>query len=188
MEIDRNTWEFGLSQIEDWLNGERETFRAHLSAALTLCESPIEQRMLAALAFCPMPAGAGGGRPLPGLRPSRPKPDAWESLGNDEGDCAWILPQQVVLGYRVDFMLVVRPSYVDRRVLIVVECDGHDFHERTKEQAQKDRSRDRALTAAGFQVFRFTGSEIFRDARRCAGEIGRYLWDLSQKGFDDGSA
>lgn len=56
---------------------------------------------------------------------------------------------------------------------MVVECDGHDYHERTKEQAASDKSRDRRLQAAGWLVFRFTGSEIFRDARACADEVLR---------------
>ena len=33
-----------------------------------------------------------------------------------------------------------------------MECDGHDFHERTKEQASSDKKRDRSLQAAGFLV------------------------------------
>jgi very-short-patch-repair endonuclease len=54
---------------------------------------------------------------------------------------------------------------------IIVECDGHDFHDRTKEQAQRDKSRDRALTARGWRVLRFTGSELYRNAESCVAEI-----------------
>lgn len=54
---------------------------------------------------------------------------------------------------------------------LIVECDGHDFHERTKEQAKRDRSRDRRATLAGRDVMRFTGSELWRDPWGCAGEI-----------------
>jgi hypothetical protein len=49
------------------------------------------------------------------------------------------------------------PTWVD------LECDGHDFHERTKEQAERDKERDRNIQAAGWEVARFTGSEITRD-------------------------
>lgn len=70
---------------------------------------------------------------------------------------------------RVDFAIVSR----DYR--LAVEVDGHDFHERTKEQAARDRSRDRALLANGWQVLRFTGSEVWRDPDRCAAEIKRTL-------------
>ncbi len=65
--------------------------------------------------------------------------------------------------YRVDFAIIG-----ERRV--VVELDGHDFHERTKEQAKNDKSRDRVLSASGWTVLRFTGSEIFSNASRCATE------------------
>ncbi len=57
----------------------------------------------------------------------------------------------------------------------VIECDGHDFHERTKEQAQRDKKRDRELQAAGYKVFRFTGSEIWRSRGECITKsIGAY--------------
>jgi very-short-patch-repair endonuclease len=39
--------------------------------------------------------------------------------------------------------------------------------ERNKEQAAKDKSRDRELAGMGIQVMRFTGSEIHRDAAKC---------------------
>lgn len=71
--------------------------------------------------------------------------------------------QQVQIGpYRVDFLVTgSMPS-------TIVECDGHDWHERTKEQAARDKKRDRWLQAQGHRVFRFTGSEIHRRAIYCA--------------------
>lgn len=53
---------------------------------------------------------------------------------------------------------------------IVIECDGHDFHEKTKEQAAHDKARDRDLQSRGYRVFRFTGSEIHRDPVACVYE------------------
>ena len=58
---------------------------------------------------------------------------------------------------------------------VVVECDGHDFHERTKEQAAHDRQRDRWMQTAGWSVLRFTGSEIRRDPHGCAREVVEFL-------------
>lgn len=50
---------------------------------------------------------------------------------------------------------------------IAVELDGHDFHERTKEQvAQRDR-RDRLLQAAGWRILHFSGAEFHRDPLAC---------------------
>lgn len=78
-----------------------------------------------------------------------------------------ICPQAQIGPYRVDFL--IRQS--DLEQAIVVECDGHDFHERTKEQAMADRSRDRALQVEGYQVMRFTGAEIYRDPFDVTNEV-----------------
>jgi very-short-patch-repair endonuclease len=74
-----------------------------------------------------------------------------------------VMCQQKIGPYRVDF------AFPDCRV--VVECDGHDYHEKTKEQARRDKRRDRYLTGEGWRVYRFTGSEIFQNADRCVAEI-----------------
>jgi len=79
-------------------------------------------------------------------------------------DSLSIRSQVSVADYRADFVI----GYAGRRA--VVECDGHDFHERTKRQARRDRKRDRDLQAAGYAVLRFTGSEIWGDVVACARE------------------
>ena len=53
---------------------------------------------------------------------------------------------------------------------MVIECDGHNFHERTKEQASSDKERDRTLQKFGLLVFRYTGSDIWGDVFGCAHE------------------
>lgn len=77
-----------------------------------------------------------------------------------------VFEQQMICDCRVDFFIPA-PNGEG----LVIECDGHDFHERTKRQAKRDRSRDRAFQQAGYTVFRFTGSEIYNDAWECAGQI-----------------
>lgn len=52
----------------------------------------------------------------------------------------------------------VRDVEADKQM--IVECDSHDFYERTKEQASKDKERDRALQSVSFLVFRFSGADI----------------------------
>lgn len=81
------------------------------------------------------------------------------------GDVLQVYPQVEVGPYRFDFLLTTRTS---ESVVLVVECDGHEFHERTKEQAAKDRARDRRAQQWGAVVFRFTGSELHHDANACA--------------------
>ena len=56
---------------------------------------------------------------------------------------------------------------------VVVECDGHGFHEKTKEQARRDKARDRDLHAMGCPVIRFTGSELVANPI----EKGRWVVD-----------
>lgn len=75
--------------------------------------------------------------------------------------------------YRVDFLLQLHHLGQTRN--IVIECDGHDYHERTKEQAARDRSRDRELSTMGYSVLRFTGSEIYRDSFRCGQSVQDFL-------------
>jgi len=72
-------------------------------------------------------------------------------------------PQYELLGYRADF------AWPESK--IVIEADGHEYHERTKEQAARDRKRDRVMQRAGWMVLRFTGSEIHADAAACAREV-----------------
>lgn len=80
-----------------------------------------------------------------------------------------ITPQAKVGRFTVDFLFSCHlKGKVDH---VVVECDGHDFHEKTKDQAQRDKSRDRDLAAKGYTVLRFTGSEIYRDSKKCAEEV-----------------
>lgn len=91
-----------------------------------------------------------------------------------------ITPQAQIDKFRVDFLLV--DTHYGTRV--VIECDGHDFHERTKEQARKDRSRDRDLQAKGYLVLRYTGSEIWANPWACVEDVQEKIWDLSRYGVD----
>lgn len=89
-----------------------------------------------------------------------------------------VQPQVQLPDWRVDHLMHAYADWarepsggVEGWRRLIVECDGHDFHERTKEQAAKDRSRDRWAQANGYDIFRFTGSEIWRDPMGCAGQI-----------------
>lgn len=84
-----------------------------------------------------------------------------------------IIPQEKIVcndkKYRVDFLIVIRNN--EKTLSFVIECDGHDFHEKTKEQAKKDKKRDRDLMLLGYLVIRFAGSEIFENPDSCAREV-----------------
>lgn len=79
----------------------------------------------------------------------------------------WVYPQMRIGRYCADFVLNVR-HYRGGAVVGVIECDGHDFHEKTKEQAQHDKVRDRYFQSLGLIVLRYTGAELFRDPIACA--------------------
>lgn len=89
---------------------------------------------------------------------------------SDFGKAAVLCVPQLEVGpYRADIVLFdLKRSTSEMQYALVIECDGHDFHERTKEQAAYDRSRDRDMQLAGYEVIRFTGHEINRDAYACA--------------------
>jgi very-short-patch-repair endonuclease len=72
-----------------------------------------------------------------------------------------IYPQAKIGDYRADFLVVGRRK-------VAIECDGHDFHERTKEQARRDKARDRYFASQRIAVARFTGSEIWANPIHCA--------------------
>jgi len=76
---------------------------------------------------------------------------------------------------RVDFVLRKRGT----SVRLAVELDGHEWHEKTKEQSQRDKSRDRRLTRSLYTVVRFTGSETHIDPIGVANEVAQILDSLT---------
>lgn len=74
----------------------------------------------------------------------------------------------------VDFAIFV--PQISRLVpLVVVECDGHDFHERTREQASNDNRRDRTLQRLCIPVLRFTATDVLRNKCDVAREIAEFV-------------
>ncbi|MBS6461651.1 MAG: DUF559 domain-containing protein [Clostridium sp.] len=85
--------------------------------------------------------------------------------------------QREIEKYRVDFFFIIPHEQG-----IIIECDGHDFHEKTKEQAKYDKQRDRFLMSKGYKVLHFTGSEIYNDFDKIRSEIYDFLkneWGLN---------
>lgn len=147
------------------------------SLALSRCESEIEKMLMVAL-FSVARAAENTTFLL----------SEWDFRELEKSQLGtFIEPQFKIDKYRADFRLIyvdhkpdwenkrehngqMIPGFKTVRSEILIECDGHDFHERTKEQARRDRARDREFQRLGYKVFRFTGSEIFADPIRCANE------------------
>ena len=71
--------------------------------------------------------------------------------------------------YRVDFLC----KYMDREYII--ECDGHNFHEKTKEQVIYDKKRERFLISTGRKVLRFSGTEILNESYKIVDELCEFF-------------
>lgn len=123
------------------------------------CDSPIELMLGTAILTGWNLASGFNGPPFVGLP-------------NELDPAALILrPQYTWESYRIDFAILT----AEGEIVAFIECDGHEFHERTKEQAERDRSRDRKIQEAGLPILRFTGREIFRDPGECASQILTFI-------------
>lgn len=82
-----------------------------------------------------------------------------------------LAPQYKWNNYRIDWAVQLKGEKKNTSDLFFIECDGHDFHERTKEQAERDRRKDRLIQQAGIPIMRFTGREIYRSPAACATQV-----------------
>lgn len=76
-------------------------------------------------------------------------------------------PQMPVGPYRIDFTLTEIPDAPT--VKVAIELDGHDYH-KSVGQRNWDTERDRYLMRNGWQVIRFTGSQVYQDTQKCVEE------------------
>jgi len=114
-------------------------------------DSPVEAMMLRALIDC-------------GFR--QPASPATPSLGT-------IYQQHRIDDLRVDFAIV---RFVeDYPIGIAVEVDGYNFHQRTREQVDRDNARDNKLQRLGWTVLRYSGSRVHHDAMGCALDVADTL-------------
>lgn len=145
-------------------------------------DSPIEIMMAAGLLFVmqsesgmahrgygPIMNYAGGGGTYETLE--NPMPHAFLE----------VRPQFGIGKYTADFFVRLK-HWRGTVVEAVIECDGHDFHERTKRQAAHDKTRDRYFQSIGLLVLRYAGSEIFADPLKCANEALELIEDRAAKG------
>ena len=69
--------------------------------------------------------------------------------------------------YYVDFMVIGFCNHP----LIAIEIDGHDFHQKTKEQVRHDKERERFITKNVVKLLRFSGSEVYDNPTKAVNEI-----------------
>lgn len=135
--------------------------RMHAEILERPIESPIEQLFLAAmhvtcrslfLEVDPDPDMGPAGLPvwLPGI---------------------WIHPQAPIGSYKIDFAVVWELGFSPERQVVLVELDGHEFHDRDQRQRSYEKARDRELQRLGHRVLHFTGSDVVRDPYKVAHEV-----------------
>jgi very-short-patch-repair endonuclease len=155
------------SRVEEYVqeaaNAEALRFTEMCDTLRRQCESPIEELLVSALysysLVCPEPQISFHS----GEMPDEPAFD----------EAAFVYQQVKIGPYRADFAIwdaTLPFNHTPPRIMIV-ECDGHDFHERTKEQARRDKQRDRFFVSKGHKVLRFTGSEIWANPDDIADEV-----------------
>lgn len=84
----------------------------------------------------------------------------------------YVTPQAKIGKYRVDFLVQQNGIGPDEHLRpVIVELDGHDFHDKSKQQRSYEKARDRALIKAGYRVLHYTGSDIFADPFAVAHEV-----------------
>lgn len=81
--------------------------------------------------------------------------------------------------YIADFYLEIKQEdewiKTDGNIKLIVECDGHEFHEKTKEQVERRNQRDMDFKMAGYDVIHFSGSQLYKDAMGCANQVYTYI-------------
>lgn len=143
-------------------------------------ESPIECALTAA--FLHLLAQWPSTNYVNWLGPAAPIERYIRAFDPDDDHGQWEFDVQVPAGrFRIDILLTFNGR--QQRFAAAVECDGHEFHERTKEQAQRDKERDRYLQSLGLMVLRFTGSEIWRDPIGCAQSAMQMIEKLDADSF-----
>jgi very-short-patch-repair endonuclease len=155
----------GKKQLSSFFDGYIDDLRDSFNNVISDLQSPIEEILCAsmlseALLQCSMVTFQGN--------------DDGLDFGNSGPDFIRIKPQYQIGKYKVDFYLEYYDRFDSFNKKLIVECDGHEFHEKTKEQAQHDKRRDRFLQGVA-PVFRFTGSEIVKEPHDCAYQIIDFL-------------
>ncbi len=173
-----------MSRWEDLVAERRATWCENQGYGFDMnladCESPIEKVFLAACLaswFSEMHRREDLWRAIAmlekaGLDPTgKAGEERWNVFSTAIEDDRLVLVVQPTLileerTMRPDFAIVTAPEF-SGGCRVSIELDGHDFHERTPEQAERDKSKDRLLQSHGWLALRFTGREVIRNPDAC---------------------
>ena len=168
---DYNWYDFLNEKVQiayDRLNCENSCI---LQESLIDCESPIEQLLSLYLANLKM-----------SFNDWNPFIEVSQIGNNQEITC------KNGKKYRLDFYFIVKYKNQETKYY-GIECDGHEFHQKTKEQVEYDNQRQRDLQSEGIEIIRFSGSEIWKQPQKCVEEVKKiilsnckYISNISTKG------
>lgn len=97
-----------------------------------------------------------------------------------------LMPQRQVGKYFVDFAVSILDHFVnelprhpfellekinDLVPHYAIEIDGFEWHDKTREQAEADKKRERYIQSQGYIVLRFAAREVIRDPDSCVNEV-----------------
>lgn len=102
-------------------------------------------------------------------------------LGNIEKDFRIdISPQNYIQTknktYRCDFLIETVIQGNEEKFLkkpLIIELDGYDYHS-SKKQISYDYERENQLKLCGYDVMRFTGSQVYNHPMRCIEKVYEY--------------
>jgi very-short-patch-repair endonuclease len=120
------------------------------------------------------------------------------SVGVEVNSCRWVAPMKYQRGegihitpqhpvgkYKADFLIEqVRIGPDEILTPIIVELDGHAFHDKDKRQRSYEKARDREMLRAGYKVLHFTGSDVVADPLKVAYEALEFLGVFVGSGRD----
>jgi very-short-patch-repair endonuclease len=144
-------------EVDTHLKGLKIDTEALLEESLIGCESPIEQLLSLHLNYLQM-----------SLNDWNPFIEMSGISNNQKIKC------KNGKTYRLDFYFVVLYKNQETKYY-GIECDGYEFHQKTKEQVEYDNQRQRDLQNEGIEIIRFSGSEIWKSPLKCAKEVQKII-------------
>lgn len=118
---------------------------------------------------------------------------ALEKVNKNNNLNIYIFPQTEIKckngnNYRTDFAIFydewVNPD-IKEEFALAIECDGYEFHQKTKKQVERDNKREYDLKMNGWEILRFSGSEIYNNPMECADKIIKYVIEKNDLKIED---
>lgn len=150
-----NTYRRGSTAEADEIPGGPMRFSSALISALDIAASAMILR-----AHCESPIEVFLGSQL--MADLNIDVCAQEDLGKISPNTVVLVPQYWLDRFRFDFAV-----YWDEKPLLLIECDGREFHS-TPEQIQRDAMKNKRCLALGIPLLRFAGKEIHYNTRFCS--------------------